>query len=882
MDSGEIRQRFARFFAAKDHEIVPSAPLLPQDDPTLLFVNAGMVPFKDVFLGRAKRPYTRAASVQKCVRAGGKHNDLENVGRTARHHTFFEMLGNFSFGDYGKAQACAAAWEFLTREMQLDPARLHVTVFGGEGKLEPDEETESIWRDEVGVPKQRIKRCGAADNFWAMGARGPCGPCSEIHYDRRGDTLPAFGDDPAGDTLVELWNLVFMQHERQADGSLTPLPSPCVDTGMGLERLCMVSQGVVTNYETDLLSPLLRRGSALAGVSYKASDSDTDVSLRVLADHSRAIAFLIADGVLPAPDGRGYVLRRILRRAVRHGDRLELRDLFLHELCAHVVEQAPAAYPELARAAALIERVVRQEETAFRRTLQRGLSLFATQARALGDAAKELKGDTVFRLHETYGFPPDLTAVLARERGLRIDWAGFDKAKKQHEAASGGELGLRQVPAIYKELALEHGATTFREQPQDSPVSRVLALLDSADGPVPLLEPGRQGVVILDHTPFYGESGGQEGDKGELLWNGGGAADVTDTKKAAGVHLHHVAIRASSPRGLTVGDPVRGSIDDKRRWGLRCHHSATHLLHSALRAVLGGHVTQKGSLVQQGRLRFDFSHFAALTAQQVQRVEQLVNASIWRNDAARVETMTLDQAKARGAMALFGEKYGDTVRVVRLGPESLELCGGTHVARTGDIGAFVIAAEQPLSAGVRRIEALVGESAMQAVQRQRQEIQALARLLAVPPRQAAARLRGLLNQQRDLQRRLAALQAKQATQDARHSARQAHTIRGIRVICQRIDDNLNAAGLRAQCDAARAQLKSGLVVLATAADGGKWNMVVGLTPDLVGRYHAGKLASALAALAGGRGGGRADFAQAGGTDVALLEKALQEVEQVLA
>ncbi|MEM7589428.1 MAG: alanine--tRNA ligase, partial [Myxococcota bacterium] len=819
----QIRQRFLQFFASKQHQVIPSSPLLPANDPTLLFVNAGMVPFKDLFLGKEKRPYTAAASVQKCVRAGGKHNDLENVGRTARHHTFFEMLGNFSFGDYFKEEACRYAWEFFTQVLELDPNRLHVTVFGGEKKkqrkgpapLPPDRQTLRIWQEVVGVLPQHITQCGAADNFWSMGETGPCGPCTEIHYDRRGDNLTSFGDDPEGDGMVELWNLVFMQHERHSDGSLTDLPQPCVDTGMGLERLCTVLQNANSNYDTDLLQPLLQYAQQLSGKIYKASDSENDVSLRVLADHSRCVTFLIADGVMPANEGRGYVLRRILRRAVRHGEQLGLTEPFFHELCNQVLTLNASAYPELLQAQALIQQVVQQEEEAFRRTLQRGLQLFATHVKQLPEGHQQLPGNVVFRLHETYGFPPDLTAVLAREKGLGIDWDGFETAKQQHNQASASQLGLQSVKTIYKDLALEFGATPFFEQPQDCTTAKIVALLDQQGESVDRLAQDQKGVAVLDRTPFYGESGGQVGDTGHMDDSNNNQAQVTDTQKAAGLHLHHIHMQRGQ---FIVGQQVHCNIEEQRRQGLRHHHSATHLLHSALRQVLGQHVTQKGSLVQEARLRFDFSHFAALTTQQLQQIQQLVNRWIQHNDATQTAHMSLQEAKQQGALALFGEKYGDSVRVVRLGKHSLELCGGTHVNRTGDMGSLIVVSDSPVSAGVRRIEAVSGNAAVQHTWQQQQEVYTLAQLLSVSPTDAANRLRSLLQQQRQLQQQLAQQQAKQASQQASQMLQQAREINGTQTVCQRLSHGIDGAALRSQCDAIRNQLGSALVVLASTQD----------------------------------------------------------------
>lgn len=874
IQSQELRSRFLKYFASKGHTIVPSSPLLPKDDPTLLFINAGMAQFKDVFTGKEKRAYTRATSSQKCVRAGGKHNDLENVGRTARHHTFFEMLGNFSFGDYFKEDACKYAWEFLTKDVGLDPKRLSVTVFGGENGLPADEEAERIWHEVVGVPKEAISRKGAADNFWAMGDTGPCGPCTEIHYDRS-DAPNAFGgDDAEGDKVLEIWNLVFMQYEKKSDGSLIPLPAPCVDTGMGLERLCMVVGGLPSNYDTDLLKPFIDLTSTLCGKTYQSSDSEDDVSLRVIADHCRTTAFLIADGIMPSNEGRGYVLRRIMRRAIRHGARLGFDKPFFHTICEHVVTIFHATYPELTAAKDLIQKVVLQEEETFRRTLQRGLQLFDNVAKPLS-AGSQLDGAVVFRLHETYGFPSDLTETLAKERNLAINWQQFDNAKKRHEEASASSLGLKGVEDIYKELAQKFGKTEFTGYSTVAEKGcRILALLQNhalAD----VLSPGEVGFAILNKTPFYGESGGQVGDTG-FMSNKHTKAAVTDTKKIADLHIHQVVVDVGN---LKVGDIVTCEIDEVVRQNTKRHHSVTHLLHSALKEVLGSHVIQKGSLVAPDRLRFDFAHFEPVTPEQLQKIESLVNAWILENRSSTIESLPLDLAKSKGAAALFGEKYGDVVRVVQMGPHSLELCGGTHVEHTGDIGLFKVVSEGPLAAGVRRIEAVAGQVALDFVHSQMEALKQTSQLLGVQPAEVSGRVAALLEEQRNLEKKLEQFKAHAAAQKAQSSLQHARTINGTRVVIEKVEFD-DANEMRSYADKVRDQLGSGIVVLG-ASFGDKCGLLVALTKDLTNQYHAGKIIGRLADVVGGKGGGRPDLAQAGGPLVNKLDEALASVETIL-
>ena len=877
LKSGDaLRAAFLSYFEKHGHRVVKSAPLVPQADPTLLFTNAGMVQFKDLFTGKETRDYTRATSSQKCVRAGGKHNDLENVGRTARHHTFFEMLGNFSFGDYFKEDACRFAWEFLTKELGMPAERLSVTVFGGdeEEDLPPDEDAERIWRDVVGVPKERISRCGKKDNFWAMGDTGPCGPCTEIHFDR-GEVKGAFGgDDPEGDRVLEVWNLVFMQYERHPDGKLTPLPKPSVDTGMGLERLAMVMNGVASNYDTDLLRPLITLTEERTGKKYSSSDGDDDVSMRVIADHARATAFLIADGVLPSNEGRGYVLRRIMRRAIRHGRRLGFDKPFFHDSCLKAVEMFQGHYPELKDARSLIEKMVRLEEETFRRTLDRGLKLFEEAAEGLG-RGDVLDGRTVFRLYETYGFPTDLTEVLAKERGLRIDEDGYEAAKKAHERASdAGGLGLEGIPDAFKRIRNEQGPTRYLGYDNRVGSGKVIAIVqEGAD--VKELKAGERGQVVLDQTPFYGESGGQVGDTG-FLKKEGLSATVTDTAKMAELHVHTVNVERGA---LKVGDEVEGLVDASRLARTQRNHSATHLLHLALRRVLGDHVVQKGSLVAPDRLRFDFSHFEAMTPEQLTAVEDTVNELVLENVEAEVAQMGFDEAKAAGAMALFGEKYGDEVRVVKFGP-SVELCGGVHVHRTGDIGLFKIVGESPLAAGIRRLEAVTGLGALEWVRRQQEALARAAQLLHVADEEVPDRVEKLKGDLKATERELDKLKQKAAAQEAGKAVSDARDVNGVKVLTQRLD-GVDPKGMRDYADKLRDKLGSGVVAIGAPVGDNKVTLLVALTKDLVGRLHAGKMVGAMAEVVGGKGGGKPDLAQAGGQDPSRLDEALSLVDQLV-
>ncbi len=828
-----LRERFLEYFTARDHFRAKSAPLVPQGDDTLLFNNAGMVQFKDVFTGKETRPYTRATSSQKCVRAGGKHNDLENVGRTARHHTFFEMLGNFSFGDYFKEEACKFAWEFLTKELGMDESRLTVTVFGGEDGLPPDEEAEKIWHEVVGVPMDRISRHGAKDNFWAMGDTGPCGPCSEIHYDR-GEVEGAFGgDDPEGDRVLEVWNLVFMQYDRDSSGKLTPLPAPCVDTGMGLERLAMVLGGFASNYDTDLLRPLIAYSEEKMGKKYTSTDGQDDVAMRVIADHARATAFLIADGVLPSNEGRGYVLRAIMRRAVLFGDLSGLKDPFFQGACARVVDVFADAYPELVEAKDLIARAAATEEEAFRKTLSRGLALFDEVAKPLkkGDV---ISGDDVFLLHDTHGFPSVMTELMAHDRGLSIDMSRYEELRDQARDTSRGDLGVAGTGDAHKALASEHGPTTFLGYDTQTGTGKVIALLKDGE-PTGELKEGDDGELLLDQTPFYGESGGQMGDAGTLEGKGASLA-VTDTKKALDLHLHLVHVVSGS---VKVGDELNAHVDAERLAHITRNHSATHLVHKALRDVLGAHVAQKGSLVSPEKLRFDFSHFEAMTPDQVVEVEDRVNAAILANDVRTAEVMPFDKAKESGAVALFGEKYGDEVRVITLG-ESIEFCGGIHVRATGDIGMFKITSEGPLAAGVRRVEAVSGLGALAWAREKAALLSEAAHELKVGDSDVPERVARLKTDLKTAERELERARQKAATESAGRAASSAREVNGIKVLTERVE-GIEAKGLREYADKLRDKLGSGVVVLGLPLADDKCTLLVALTKDLVGKLHAGGL-----------------------------------------
>ncbi|HKR33529.1 MAG TPA: alanine--tRNA ligase [Steroidobacteraceae bacterium] len=864
LPSAELRALFLKFFRERGHQIVPSSSLVPGNDPTLLFTNAGMVQFKDVFLGKDKRPYARAVSSQRCVRAGGKHNDLENVGYTARHHTFFEMLGNFSFGDYFKRDAIRFAWDFVTGKdwLGIDPQRLMATVY------HTDQEAFDVWHKDIGLPQDRIVRIGdkpggGSDNFWQMGETGPCGPCSEIFYDHGAHIPggPPGSPDEDGDRWIEIWNLVFMQFDRSAEGVLTPLPKPSVDTGMGLERTAAVMQGVHSNYEIDLFVHLIKAAAAATHTEDLSSKS-----LRVIADHIRACAFLVADGVIPSNEGRGYVLRRIIRRAIRHGYMLGQNQPFFYTLVAALEKEMGEAYPELKTQRAQIERVLKQEEERFAETLSQGMALLD---QAIGSLrSKQIPGETVFKLYDTFGFPVDLTADIARERGLTIDQPGFDVAmeaqRERGRAASKFGVDLATGVAI-------EGKTDFSGYQHLSDTGKVVALLRGKER-IETLGAGAEGQVILDHTPFYAESGGQVGDSGVLV-NGAAEFQVVDTQKLGGAYAHLGRLTRGQ---IKVGDRLEARVDAVRRRAIMLNHSATHLLHAALRKVLGTHVTQKGSLVAPDRLRFDFSHFAPLTAQELHDIERLVNEEIRGNAAAETRLMPYEAAVASGAMALFGEKYDDEVRVLRIGDFSTELCGGTHVARAGDIGLFKVVSEGGIAAGVRRIEALTGQGALDWVVQTEQSLRDVAALIKAGREDVEDKVRQLVERSRKLEREVAGLKSKLATGQGGDLASTAVEIAGVKVVATRVD-GADAPALRDAVDQLKGKLRSAAIVLASVQEPDKVVLIAGVTQDQIAKMKAGDLVNVVAQKVGGRGGGRPDMAQAGGNDPTKLDEALAAV-----
>ena len=856
MKSNELRRTFLEYFRERGHEVVPSSPLVPGNDPTLLFTNSGMVQFKDVFLGADRRAYTRAATAQRCVRAGGKHNDLENVGYTARHHTFFEMLGNFSFGDYFKRDAIRYCWELLTGVLGLPPEKLWVTVYEG------DDEAARIWFDDVGVDRSRFSRCGEKDNFWAMGDTGPCGPCSEVFYDHGPEVPggPPGSPEEDGDRYIELWNLVFMQFNRDAGGAMEPLPRPSVDTGMGLERTAAVLQGVHSNYETDLFADLIGAAAEITG----AGDAG-DKSLRVIADHVRSCAFLVTDGVVPSNEGRGYVLRRIVRRAVRHGHRLGVRDPFFWRMVAALDAAMGDAYPELRRRRERVERVLRQEEEQFARTLDQGM-------RVLEDAIGGLEGgtipgETVFKLYDTYGFPVDLTADVARERSLTVDHDAFERAMEGQRARARASSRFKADSGAAVDVGR---ASTFTGYHRLDGKATVTALL--RDGrEVERLDPEEEGWVVLDETPFYAESGGQVGDRGRLV-AGGIGFEVADTQRH-GEAIVHVGVVTGG--ALSTGTRVEARVDGQTRRAAARNHSATHLVHAALRAVLGEHVEQKGSLVAPDRLRFDFSHYEPVGREEIRRIESMVSSWILGNDEARTEIMPLDEAKRSGAVALFGEKYDDPVRVLSFGGYSVELCGGTHVSRSGDVGLFKIVSEGGIAAGVRRIVALTGEEALAWVHSMEDRIGRIAEAMKADAETVADRVEAMLARNRDLERDLDRLKVRVAASHGDDLAAQAVDVDGLKVLAAKID-GADPKALRETVDRLKHKLGSAAVVLA-AVNGGKVALVAGVTKDCVDRIEAGLLVNHVARQVGGRGGGRPELAQAGGNDPARVEQAIRSV-----
>ncbi|MGB5812479.1 MAG: alanine--tRNA ligase [Polyangiales bacterium] len=880
--SSEIRESFLRFFEDRAHEKVASGPLVPPNDPTLMFANAGMVQFKDVFTGKEERAYNRATSSQKCIRISGKHNDLENVGVTARHHTFFEMLGNFSFGDYFKREAIEFAWDYFTKILALDPERLVVTVFGGEEGLAPaDDEAAKLWADVTGFSDDRIIRCGAKDNFWQMGDTGPCGPCSEIHYCLGLDDVDprTFGDepDPDGRGWFELWNLVFMQFDRHRDGSMISLPAPSIDTGAGLERIAVVSQGVVSNYDTDLLRPLVDLAAEIAGKRYGASQADDDVSMRVIADHARTAAFLISEGIFPDREGRAYVLRRVMRRAIRHGHRLGIGEPFLHHCALRVVDDMGATYPQLQERRALIEEITFQEEERFRRTLDRGLELIEGNDEWVDSAGtRSLPGNVAFRLYDTYGFPVDLQQVIGQEQGFEVDHAGFDaELEKARARSQGSKVGSSAVADVYPAVLAAHGAVEFQGYDHQTASSDVLAFIVDEES-VDLIRDGQSAEIVTRGTPFYAEQGGQVGDGG-VIETENARFEVDDTQKPVdGLVVHRGRVASGV---FAIGDRVTLTVDDEARSATRRNHSATHLLHWALRQVVGPTATQKGSLVGPDRLRFDYSGTKALEPSDLATIEDLVNREILLNAEITTEVLSMDDAKERGAIGIFEEKYGDVVRMLRIGP-SLELCGGTHASRTGDIGLFKVLSESGLAAGVRRIEATTGLNALAHLRAVEFELTGAAALLKAPALQLRDRVGRLLEQQRDAQREIDRLNKSLMDGGAGDLSSSAREVDGARVLGATVAIG-DAGTLREMADQLRDKLAPAVVLLgAPSKDGKKALLVCSVSKGITDRFRAGDIVKAAAMVVGGNGGGRPDFAQAGGPDPSRLEEAVTKVYEL--
>ncbi len=871
--SAELRQAFLTFFKDKGHEVVGSSSLVPGNDPTLLFTNAGMVQFKDVFLGRDKRPYTRATSSQRCVRAGGKHNDLENVGYTARHHTFFEMLGNFSFGDYFKEDAIKYAWEFLTEVAGLAPEKLWVTVYAD------DKEAEDIWLNTIGVSAERFSRIGdkpgkkyESDNFWAMGDTGPCGPCTEIFYDHGEDIWggPPGTPEEDGDRYIEIWNLVFMQYNRSADGQMNKLPAPSVDTGMGLERLAAILQGVHNNYDIDLFQHLIKA----AARATNTSDLENK-SLRVIADHIRSCAFLCVDEVLPSNEGRGYVLRRIIRRACRHGHQLGMDGLFFYKLVQPLVEVMGDAYPELARAQSNVERLLKMEEERFAETLDHGMKILEEDIKQLQD--KTITGETLFKLYDTYGFPVDLTADIARERGLEIDEAGFEACMEaqRERGRSASQFGVDYNKDV--QVDCDCVFTGYDQLTQNGKVLELFSQIGGKADSVDSLNEGQQGIVVLDETPFYGESGGQVGDSG-LLTSANATFIVKDTQKQGKSILHIGELQKGS---INKGDELNAEFDLENRKAISRNHSATHLMHAALQQVLGEHVSQKGSLVDAEKLRFDFSHFEPVNKEQLKQIEQIVNAQIRGNSKALADEMGLDAAKASGAMALFGEKYDDVVRVVSMGDDkfSTELCGGVHVDRVGDIGFFKITAETGIASGVRRIEAVTGEAAVNWVEEKEQQLDSLAQLLKSSCDEVNGKVEQLMQKLKEQEKQLTQLKGKMASQAGSDLSSQAEDIGGVKILTAQLE-GADSNTLRDTLDQLKNKLGSAAIVLASG-EGDKVKLIAGVTKDLTKKIRAGDLVNIAAAEVGGKGGGRPDMAQAGGSNPASIPQALEAAKRWL-
>lgn len=857
--TAQIRQSFLDYFASKHHHVVASSSLVPGNDKTLLFTNAGMVQFKDVFLGAEKRAYTRAVSSQRCVRAGGKHNDLENVGYTARHHTFFEMLGNFSFGDYFKREAIAFSWEYLTEVLKLPKEKLWVTVF------EEDQEAADIWIKEIGVDKDRLSFIGAKDNFWSMGDTGPCGPCSEIFYDH-GEEIwggPPGTPEEDGDRYIEIWNLVFMQYNRHADGTMEPLPKPSVDTGMGLERIAAIMQDVHSNYEIDIFQALIGAAAKLTG----AADLENK-SLRVIADHIRSCAFMIVDGVVPSNEGRGYVLRRIIRRAIRHGNQLGAKDTFFFKMVATLVEQMGEAYPELVKQRDTVEKILRVEEEQFGKTLDRGLAILEEGLPSFDN--KVIPGDFAFKLYDTYGFPSDLTADVARDRGFTVDTEGFDKAmaEQRERAQKAGKFG-----GDYNEQITSEQSSTFDGYTREAFDATVTELFKGAES-VGELNAGDEGIVILDQTPFYAEAGGQVGDTG-LIKVGDNVFEVKDTVKLGNAIAHKGVAKGT----IGVNDKAHAEIDALKRKAIIKNHSATHILHAALRKVLGDHVTQKGSLVDSERLRFDFSHFEGVTAKELRTIEIMVNEQIRMNTARETDVMAIEDAKAKGAMALFGEKYDEEVRVVTMGEFSVELCGGVHVDRTGEIGLFKIVSEGGIAAGIRRIEAVTGEAAMAYLHNVMDQVDKVSGLVKGDMNTMVDKVQQLNDRTKAMEKEINQLKAKLASAAGSDMLSSAVEVGGVKLLVQKIE--ADPKSLRGLVDDLKVKMGSGIIVLG-AVNGDKVSLISGVTKDLTGKVKAGELVNMVAQQVGGKGGGRPDMAQAGGTDPQALPGALDSVNEWVA
>jgi len=859
LTSAELRATFLKFFADQGHSIQPSSSLVPGNDPTLLFTNAGMVQFKDTFLGREPRNYVRATTSQRCVRAGGKHNDLENVGYTARHHTFFEMLGNFSFGDYFKKEAIHFAWDFLTKELEIPAEKLWVTVF------DEDSEAEKIWLEDVKIDATRFSRIGAKDNFWSMGDIGPCGPCTEIFYDHGEDIAggPPGTPEEDGDRYIEIWNLVFMQYDRDMEGHLTPLPKPSVDTGMGLERIAAVLQGVHNNYEIDLFQKSLKVAADLAGTK-----DLTESSLRVIADHIRSCAFMVVDGVMPSNEGRGYVLRRIIRRAIRHGYRLGVREVFFFQLVAPLVAEMGEAYPELAAAQEQIERILKLEEERFAETLEQGMKILEACVEKMHGTV--IPGNVVFQLYDTYGFPVDLTADYARENELSVDHAGFDIAMTAQRTRA---RAAKSFGDGYNQTIKLDAQTEFTGYQQLNEESKIIGLFQQSEA-VSVLAEGAEGVVVLDSTPFYAESGGQAGDCGRIEVEGA-VFEVTDTQKQGGsLFLHYGKVVSGE---LKNNLPCTAFVEPVSRQAITLNHSATHLLHAALRQVLGDHVTQKGSLVNAERLRFDFAHFEPMTAEEIKIIERIVNQQIRHNAAVTADVMSKEDAINAGAMALFGEKYGDEVRVLKIGDFSTELCGGVHARRAGDIGLFKIISETGVASGVRRIEAITGEAAIQWLEGREKSIAAIASVVKSSPEAAAEKVQQLMDKSKSLEKELERLQSKLASSAGGELASQAVDIDGIKVLAVKLE-GVEPKAMTDVLDQLKNKLVSAAIVLATVKDG-KVTLIAGVTKNQTARVKAGDLVNVVATQVGGKGGGRPDMARAGGTEPEKLEQALQQVPE---